>query len=70
MNGRINMGDLRTRVNIFLPVTCLRGITWCAMAWVEYRQPGRDITNESTARKLEQYINPEFLDRIEELIEA
>ena len=53
-----------------MPITCLRGVTWCAMAWVEYRQPGRDITNESTARKLEQYIDPEFLDRIEELIEA
>ena len=68
--GRYNTAELKERTHDFVPITCLRGVTWCAMAWVEYRQPGRDITNESTARKLEQYINPDFLDRIEELIEA
>ena len=68
--GRYITAELKERTHDFVPITCLRGVTWCAMAWVEYRQPGRDITNESTARKLEQYINPEFLDRIEELIEA
>ena len=68
--GRYNTAELKERTHDFVPITCLRGVTWCAMAWVEYRQPGRDITNESTARKLEQYIDPEFLDRIEELIEA
>ena len=68
--GRYITVELKERTHDFVPITCLRGVTWCAMAWVEYRQPGRDITNESTARKLEQYINPEFLDRIEELIEA
>ena len=68
--GRYITAELKERTHDFVPITCLRGVTWCAMAWVEYRQPGRDITNESTAQKLEKYSDPEFLDRIEELIEA
>jgi hypothetical protein len=34
------------------------------MAWVEYRQPDKEITNESTARKLEAYLSHGFLDKI------
>ena len=64
VNGRINMGDLRTRVNIFLPVTCLRGITWCAMAYVEYRKPGCAIANPETFEKIKAYLSDDFLEKI------
>lgn len=64
VNGRINMGDLRTRVNIFLPVTCLRGITWCAMAYVEYRKPGRAIANPETFEKIKAYLSDDFQEKI------
>ena len=64
VNGRINLGDLRTRVNIFLPVTCLRGITWCAMAYAEYRKPGRAISNPETFEKLKAYLSDAFLEKI------
>jgi hypothetical protein len=36
------------------------------MAWVEYRKPGRFLTNESTMRKLDQYLEQEFLEKISE----
>lgn len=65
---RFDTCGLRERVRDFMTITCLRGITWCAMAWVEYREPGRQITNESTRRKLDQYIEPEFLSRIEDIL--
>ena len=64
VNERINLGDLRTRVNIFLPVTCLRGITWCAMAYVEYKKPGRAILNPETFDKLKAYLSDVFLEKI------
>ena len=64
VNGRIHLGDLRARVNIFLPVTCLRGITWCAMAYVEYMQPGRVISNPDTFEKLKAYLSDAFLEKI------
>lgn len=64
-NGREDLAEgIRERTNVFLQVTCLRGITWCAMAWVEYQSPERELVNESTRKKLEQYLEPAFLERV------
>ena len=32
VNGRFDTTGLKERTYIYIPVTCLRGITWCAMA--------------------------------------
>lgn len=66
VNGRFDVSGIEERLNIFIPITCLRGITWCAMAWVEYQEPGRLICNEETFKKMEDYLNRDFLDMIEE----
>lgn len=65
VNGRFDIRGIEERLNIFIPITCLRGITWCAMAWVQYQDPGRLIRNEETFRKMESYLSEEFLDMIE-----
>lgn len=68
-NGRSDLAEgVRERTGVFLQVTCLRGITWCAMAWVEYQTPGRKLVNESTRKKLEQYLEPAFLETIRGII--
>ena len=66
VNGRFDVSGIEERLNIFIPITCLRGITWCAMAWVEYQEPGRLIRNEETFKKMEDYLNRDVLDMIEE----
>lgn len=66
VNGRFDVTGIMDRLNIFIPITCLRGITWCAMAWVQYQEPGRLIRNEETFRKMESYLSHEFLDMIEQ----
>ena len=48
----------------FLTMNCLRGVTWCAMAWVEYQSPDRALKDEFTFEKIKYYITPEFLERI------
>lgn len=65
---RFDTGDLHDRVYQYIPVNCLRGITWCAMAFIEYQQPGKEIVNESTAVKLEQYLDDDFLEKINGII--
>lgn len=65
VNGRFDVSGIEERLNIFIPITCLRGITWCAMAWVQYQEPGRLIRNEETFCKIESYLTDEFLDMIE-----
>ena len=69
VNCRFPVIDLWERTNTYMTVTCLRGITWCAMAWVEYQQPGRELVNESTWRKLEAYLTDEFLGKMKRFIE-
>jgi thiamine kinase-like enzyme len=65
VNNRFDTSDIKDRLNLYLPITCLRGITWCAMAWVEYKDPNKLIKNESTEKKLDEYLSDEFLDMIE-----
>lgn len=64
----MDISGLKERTFVYIPVTCLRGITWCAMAWVEYQQPERTIFNVSTFHKLEQYLDMGFLDKIDRFI--
>lgn len=65
VNGRFDISGIEERTNIYIPITCLRGITWCAMAWIQYQDPEKEIFNESTFRKLTQYLSEEFLYRID-----
>lgn len=69
VKGRFSTEGLKERVDIFVPITCLRGISWCAMAWIQYKQPNKLIFNESTFRKLEEYLSWDFLEMIEQLFE-
>ena len=69
VNKRFDTRELWERVSVYMTVTCLRGITWCAMAWVEYQQPGRELVNESTWKKLEAYLDEGFLETIEKFVQ-
>lgn len=69
VKGRFSTEGLKERVDIFVPITCLRGISWCAMAWIQYKQPNKLIFNESTFRKLEEYLSWDFLEMIEQQFE-
>ena len=64
VNGRMDTATLSHRLPLFFTVTCLRGITWCAMAYREYCQPGRELRNEDTFRKLKAYLEPDFLRNV------
>lgn len=68
VNARFDTTGLKERILAFIPVTCLRGMTWCAMAWVEYQQEDKQLTNESTRNKLEQYLSDPYITRIESVV--
>ena len=69
VGARFDITGLKERTKVFMEITCLRGITWCAMAWVQYQQPDKLIINESTYRKLEDYLSDGFLEKIEIFLE-
>lgn len=64
--GRLDTRGIYERTLKYIQLNCLRGLTWCAMAWVEYQDPNKKIQNEDTKKKLDFYLSDEFLDRIEE----
>ncbi len=53
----------------FIKINCLRGLSLCAMAYVQYKEADKEIMNESTRIKLGQYLEDGFIRRIEEIFE-
>ena len=64
VDGRIDCTTLAQRLPLYFTVTCLRGVTWCAMAYREYCQPDRQLRNDDTFKKLQAYLEPAFLRNI------
>ena len=56
--------ELWNTVRNYLTMNCLRGITWCAMAYVQYQNPDKLIFNEFTYSKIKSYLSIEFLNFI------
>ena len=52
----------------YLLFTCLRGITWCSMAYTKYVDENKD--SGFTFEKIKAYLSDEFLDNIWEFIKA
>ena len=63
--ARIDTSKVEEKLDIYLKMTCLRGTTWCSMAWVEYQEPDRAIKNEFTYNKIKAYLEDGFLENIE-----
>ena len=64
VDGRMDCSALPRRLPLFFTVTCLRGVTWCAMAYREYCQPVRELRNEDTFTKIKAYLEPSFLQNL------
>ena len=51
----------------FIKINCLRGLSWCAMAYVQYKEADKEIMNESTRVKLGQYLEDSFIRQVEDI---
>ena len=58
---------IREAIRAFIKINCLRGLTWCAMAYVQYKEADKEIMNKSTREKLSQYLEDGFIRGIEAL---
>ena len=64
VDGRFDTSGLRGRLDAYLAATCLRGTTWCAMAYRQYIEDGRCSTNPTVFAKIEAYLDEGFLERL------
>jgi hypothetical protein len=52
---------IEERTRLRDPFNCLRGISWCAMAWVQYQHHQHHLKNPDTWRKLSMYVDLKFV---------
>ena len=62
--ANISVNEIKDQLHVFWNVTCLRGVTWCAMAYIEYQQPERPLKNEFAYRKIKNYIEENFIRKV------
>lgn len=55
----------REKFDIYLVFTCLRGITWCSMAFRQYSEKEKLLTDEFTFNKIKKYLEYSFLENLE-----
>ena len=62
--GRFAVSGLAERVGVYSVATCLRGVTWCAMAYSQYVDDGRALTCPAVFAKIGSYLEPEFMSYV------
>ena len=54
----------RERFERYLIFNCLRGVTWCSMAFRQYSENDKMLMDDSTFKKISSYIELEFLEKV------
>ncbi len=62
VGGRFERGAFDERFDAYTMANCLRGVTYCAQAWVQYHDPAHPLKNAKTFEKLKVYLSQEFLE--------
>ncbi len=52
---------IEERTRLRDPFNCLRGVSWCAMAWVQYQRGDHLLKNLDTYQKLSMYTDLDFV---------
>ena len=52
---------IEERTRLRDPFNCLRGVSWCAMAWVQYQRGDHLLKNMDTYQKLSMYTDLDFV---------
>ena len=54
----------RERFERYLIFNCLRGVTWCSMAFRQYSENDKMLMDDTTFKKIASYIELEFLEKV------
>lgn len=52
---------IEERTRLRDPFNCLRGVSWCAMAWIQYQRGDHLLKNLDTYQKLSMYVDLNFV---------
>ena len=54
----------KKRFERYLIFNCLRGVTWCSMAFRQYSENDKMLMDDTTFKKIASYIELEFLEKV------
>jgi Ser/Thr protein kinase RdoA (MazF antagonist) len=54
--------EVKDALKLFNQFSAMRGISWSAMAWVEYQTTDREIKNQDTFETMDSYLRLDFLE--------
>ena len=54
----------RKRFERYLIFNCLRGVTWCSMAFRQYSENDKMLMDDATFKKIASYVDLEFLEKV------
>lgn len=67
VDERFDASCVHERVRLYMAATCLRGITWSAMAYAQHESNVRSVADAYTLGKVRAYLTTEFLNVVEDL---
>jgi Ser/Thr protein kinase RdoA (MazF antagonist) len=56
--------EVKSALKIFNQFSAMRGISWSAMAWIEYQSADREIKNTDTFETMDSYLKIDFLEML------
>lgn len=56
--------EVKSALRLFNQFSAMRGISWSAMAWVEYQTTEREIKNQDTFETMDNYLRLDFLEML------
>ncbi len=56
--------EVKDALKLFNQFSAMRGISWSAMAWVEYQTTDREIKNQDTFETMDGYLQLDFLEML------
>jgi len=56
--------EIKSALKLFNQFSAMRGISWSAMAWVEYQTTEREIKNQDTFETMDSYLKLDFLEML------
>ncbi|MFW5979634.1 MAG: aminoglycoside phosphotransferase family protein [Halanaerobium sp.] len=56
--------EVKAALRVFNQFSAMRGISWSAMAWVEYQTTEREIKNQDTFETMDSYLKIDFLEML------
>ncbi|WP_454052486.1 hypothetical protein [Clostridium sp. Marseille-Q7071] len=59
-----SLDEIKTSIEMYNPYLYLRALSWCAMAFIDYRTEDKLLRNDEIFNKIKSYLDFDFLSNL------